>query len=108
MWIALGEDDDVAGFDRDRLFADDIGEATPLSDHMIRDQMLTTWQDHRQNDLLGRRLGYPWRPARAVEERRAGKPDGSQHIGKRVGAHRLLSRRTSGPSGRPARCLPNP
>jgi hypothetical protein len=34
MRIALSKDDDVAGFDRDRLFADDIGEATPLSDHM--------------------------------------------------------------------------
>ena len=37
MRIALSEDDDVAAFDRDRLFADDIGEVTPFSDHMIRD-----------------------------------------------------------------------
>ena len=81
MRIAFGEDDDFAGFDRDRLFADDIGEATTLGDHMIRDQMLGTRQDHRQDHLPRRRLGDPRRPARAVEERRAREPHRLQDIG---------------------------
>ena len=44
MRIAIGEDDDFAGFDRDRLPANDIGEASALGDHMISDQMIGTRQ----------------------------------------------------------------
>ena len=40
MRIASSEDYDFAGLDRDRFFADDIGEAMTFGDHMVRDQML--------------------------------------------------------------------
>ena len=81
MRIAVGEDDDFAGFDRDRLFADDIGEATAFGDHMIRDQMLGTRQDLRQDHLPRRLLGDPRCLGRDIEERRARQPHRSQDIG---------------------------
>ena len=81
MRIAFGEDDDFAGFDRDRLFADDIGEAPAFGDHMIGDQMLGTRQDLRQDHLPRRLLGDPRRLGHDVKERRAGQPYRSQDIG---------------------------
>ena len=81
MRIAFGEDDDFAGFDRDRLFADDIGEAPTFGDHMIGDQMLGTRQDLRQDHLPRRRFGDPRCLGHDVKERRAGEPDRSQDIG---------------------------
>jgi hypothetical protein len=75
MWIAFGEDYDFAGFDLDRLLADDIGKATTFGDHMVRDQMLSTRQDFRQDHFSRRRLGNPGGRCNNVKERRAGKPN---------------------------------
>jgi hypothetical protein len=81
MRIAFGVNDDFAGFDYDRLFADDIGEAPALSDHMIRDQMLGTRQNLRQDQLLRWRLGDPRYRGHDVKERRARQTYSSQDIG---------------------------
>ena len=80
MRIAFGEDYDFAGFDRDRLFADDIGEATTFGDHMVRDQMLGTRQDFWQDHFSRRQLGDPRSRCNNVKERRAGKPNRLQDI----------------------------
>jgi hypothetical protein len=80
MRIALGKDDDLASFDRDRLLADDIGEAASFNYHVIRDEMPAIRQDLRQYQFARWRLGHPRRPARAVEERRAREPHRLQDV----------------------------
>jgi hypothetical protein len=59
MRIAIGEDDDFAGFDHDGLPANDISVAPAHCDHMIRDQMIGTWQDLLQDHIPRRRFGDP-------------------------------------------------
>jgi hypothetical protein len=80
MRIAFGEDDDLTGLDRDRLFADNIGEAATFGNHMISDQMLGPRQDLRQDHLLRRRLSDPWCPGHDVKECRTSQPDRFQDI----------------------------
>jgi hypothetical protein len=109
MRIGFGEDDDFAGFERDRLFPENGGEAATFSDHMIRDEMPGTRQDLPQNHLPRRRLGDPRCLGHNVEERRARQPY-------RFSAHRKACRhpwvplagRLVIPPGRSARCLINP
>ena len=81
MPIALGEDDDFAGFDRDRFRADHAGEATPFGDHMIGDQVLGARQDLQQHHLARRLLGNPGCPGRDVEVHRARQPHRAQDVG---------------------------
>ena len=57
MWVPLGEDNDFACFDRDRLSADGISETPAVSDDMISDQMPALGQDLRGESLR------PGRPA---------------------------------------------
>ena len=88
MLIALGEDDHLTGFDSDRLFADEVGEATALGDHVVGDQMSGARQDLGQDLVARRLLGDPRGLGCDIEEGGAGKPDRLQHIGKRIGTHR--------------------
>jgi hypothetical protein len=81
MRIASGEDDDFAGFDHDRRFADDIGEAAAFGHHVIRDQVPGTRQDLRQDHVPRRLLGDPRFPGHDVEERGAGQPHRFQYVG---------------------------
>src|SRR5262245_9232602 len=108
MLVALGEDDDLTRLDRDRLFADEVGEAAAFGDHVIRDQMPGARQDLRQDLLAWRLLGDPRGLGHDVEERGAGKPDRSQHIGKRVCNSSYSLRWTSGLSGRWVNASPIP
>jgi hypothetical protein len=108
MLVALGEDDHLVGFDRNRLLADEVGKAATFGDHMISDQMPGAGEDLRQDLLARRLLGDPRGLGHDVEERGAGEPDRSQHVGKRVGTHRYSLRRTSGLAGRFVNASPIP
>jgi len=91
MRITFGEHDDFAGFDRDRLSATDRGEAPPLGNDVIGDEMLRAREDLRQDPLPRRRLDGPWRLGHDVKKRGAGQSHRSQHIGKNVCSHCLLA-----------------
>ena len=72
MRITFGEHDDFAGFDRDRLSATDRGEAPPLGNDVIGDEILRAREDLRQDPLPRRRLDGPWRLGHDVKKRGAG------------------------------------
>jgi hypothetical protein len=78
--VASGEDDDFAGFDRNRLFANDICEAPTFREDMIRDQMLGAGEDLRQQHFPRYRLGNPRRLSHDVEEGRPGEPYSFQDV----------------------------
>jgi hypothetical protein len=67
--LAIGEHNDLAGFERDGLSADGRGEAPAGRDDVIRNQMIGARQNFRQDQLARRRPNSPWLLGRDLEGR---------------------------------------
>src|SRR6185437_17108278 len=80
MGVAAREDDDLSGFDRNWLPADDAAEAAPFRNHMIGNEMPRAGQQFRQDRPWRRLLRRPWPPGNDIEERRPGQAHGFQDI----------------------------
>jgi hypothetical protein len=74
--LAVGEHNDLAGFERDGLAADGGGKASAGRNDVIRNQMIGAGQDFRQDPLARRRADGPGVLGHDLEEDRAGEAHG--------------------------------
>ena len=89
MRLALGEENDIAGFERDGLPAGDRGKTSARRHDMIGNQMIGARQDFWQDQLPPRRRNGPRLPGRDLEEYRACQPHRLQQIGQWIRSHSL-------------------
>src|SRR6266481_8106642 len=71
MRVAVGEDNDFAGFDGNRLPTDNAGKTPAGGHHMIGNQMVGARKNSRQDRSRCRRPDSPWVLSLDVKERRA-------------------------------------
>jgi hypothetical protein len=100
VWIALGEDQQVARPQRDRRVADGVPPRLAIRDEVVLDDALRGRHDHRRDLVRCGRFRHPRRREHEVEVHRTGELNRAQHVREDVG--RLRHDTPAGCAGTPA------